>query len=138
MSEHRNRNGQAVPAFLSESHRGLESQHTSDSKSLPPWTPPLGTRKALSVLEAVPRLTAQIGLSAGPDSGVEILPGSPATIVFTSGGKLRGMVVLPMDNDEARAFLGFPPITTIDLVADQLWEESREVPTPESFLDERW
>ena len=138
MSEHQNRNGQAVPAFLSESHRGLEVQHTSDSKSLPPWTPPLGTRKALSVLEAVPRLTAQIGLSAGPDSGVEILPGSPATIVFTSGGKLRGMVVLPMDNDEARVFLGFPPTTTTDLATDQLWEEQREVSSPETLLADLW
>ena len=138
MSEQQNRNGRAVPAFLSDNHRGLSTQPTTTSRNLLSWTPSLGTRKALSALEAVPKLTAQIGLTAGPDSEVEILPGSPTTIIFSSGGQLRGMVVLHMDGDEARALLGFPPITTTDLVIDQLWEEQREVATPESILAELW
>ena len=138
MSEQQNRNGQTVPAFLSDNHRGLLTRRTTTSRNLPTWTPSLGTRKALSALEAVPKLTAQIGLSAGVDSEVEILPGSPTTVVITSGGQLRGMVVLHMDGDEARALLGFPPITTADLAIDQLWEEQREVATPESILAELW
>jgi len=132
------RTGRCVPAFLSAEHRGLETQPSSSPRTLPSWAPSSSTRRALSVAEALPRLAAQIGLSTGPEGAVEILPGSPTTIAFTAGGKLRGMVVLPADRGETRELLGFPPVTTTDVLTDQLWEEQRDVPTPESLLSEIW
>jgi hypothetical protein len=135
MNEHTSRR---VPAFLNAEHRGLETRTATSPRAV--WTPSRDTRKALSVAEALPRLAAQIGLSAGPEGAVEILPGTPTTIAFTAGGKLRGMVVLPADRGEARRLLGFPPVATADVAADELWEESRqyEVPTPESLVAECW
>jgi hypothetical protein len=137
MNDHTSRR---VPAFLNAEHRGLETHRTAIPRAVPTWTPSQDTRKALSVAEALPRLAAQIGLSTGTEGAVEILPGTPTTIAFTSGGKLRGIVVLPADHGEARELLGFPPVVTTDVMADELWEESRqyEVPTPESLVAECW
>jgi len=132
--------GRRVPAFLGAEHRGLETRTATNLGAAPTWTPSRDTRKAISVAEALPRLAAQIGLSTGPQGAVEILPGTPTTIAFTAGGKLRGIVVLPTDHGEARRLLGFPPVVTADVAADELWEESRqyEVPTPESLVAECW
>ena len=127
-----------VPAFLNAEHRGLETHRSTIPRTVPNWTPSQDTRKALSVAEALPRLAAQIGLSTGTKGAVEILPGTPTTIAFTAGGTLRGIVVLPADHGEARELLGFPPVATTDLVVERLWEEAREVPTPESLVAECW
>ena len=55
-----------------------------------PFTPARETRSILSALEAVPRLTADIGLAtaARSDAHVEILPGEPTMIAFSAGGQL--------------------------------------------------
>jgi hypothetical protein len=128
--------GRRVPAFLGAEHRGLETRTATNPRAV--WAPSRDTRRALSVAEALPRLAAQIGLSTGPQGAVEILPGTPTTIAFTAGGTLRGIVVLPADHGEARELLGFPPVATTDLVVERLWEEAREVPTPESLVAECW
>ena len=124
-----------IPAFLSEPHRGLTTPIGSTKSISPRWTPESRTKRVLSAVEALPRLAAELGLSA---TDVELLPGSPATIAFTSDGQLRGMVVLPLDEGEALRLLGFPPLKTPDLSADQLWEESRQLDasSPEDSLDE--
>jgi hypothetical protein len=80
--------------------------------------------KALGVL---PRLTAELGFAmAGRDVTVEVLPGTPTTVVFTSGGKLLSLMVLPVTEDAARHTLGIPAINTSDFVADTWFEEERE------------
>ena len=130
-----NRNGRTVPAFLSDSHRGLERCPHGTPQVLRGWAPTPGTRKVVSAVAALPKLAAELGLSA---TDIEILPGSPTTIAFTSNGKLSGMVVLPGDGEDVRRLLGFPEMTTRDPLTDQLWEEQRilDATTPESALDE--
>jgi hypothetical protein len=61
-----------------------------------------------------------------PDASVEILPGSPTTIAFVAGGKLKGLFVLPVSEEEARRTLGIPTFSVSDLAADRWFEEERE------------
>jgi hypothetical protein len=114
------------PAFLTNSHRGLEPR-TNPSPRMT-WKPVESSKKILSAVEAMPRLAASLGLSmaTSPDATVEILPGSPTTIAFTAGGKLKGLFVLPVTEEEARRTLGIPTVTTRDLGADTWFEEARE------------
>ena len=137
MNDHQNRNGRAVPAFLTENHRGLESPARQNMHSRCGWTPQASTRRVVSAAQALPKLAAQIGLSAScVDSEVEILPGKPTTIVFSASGKITGMVVLDIEPDEARALIGFAPISQSDFAADTLWEEQRSLDStsPDSRL----
>ena len=91
-----------------------------------PQPPDPRTRTILSALEAVPRLTADIGLAtaARSDALVEVLPGSPTTVIFSAGGRLQGMLVVPTSENEARHLLGLEP-TNRDIMAETLWEEQR-------------
>jgi hypothetical protein len=111
-----------TPAFLTAVHRGLEQPLKSEQRTIP--SPAPSTSKTLGVL---PRLTAEIGFAmAGRDVSVEILPGTPTTVVFSSGGKLLSLLVLPVSEDEARRTLGIPTIRTCDVAADAWFEEERE------------
>jgi len=106
---------------------------SSRRRGKPDWSPERNADKALGFL---PRLTAEIGfaMTGLDDVSVEVLPGTPTTVAFSAEGKLVSLMVLPLDEDHARKLLGNPPISTPDLAIDQLWEEQREVPTPERLL----
>ncbi len=119
-------------AFLTENHRGMSVPAPKCGTPIA-WTPDKSTDHALGLL---PKLTAEIGFAmAGRQNiSVEILPGSPTTVAFSAGNKLLSLMVLPVTADQARQLLGISPVVTSDLVADQLWEEQRQVPTPEALL----
>lgn len=113
--------GRRRPAFLTDSHRGMTPQKPRPAMSKIASATP---SKALGVL---PRLTAELGFAmAGRDVTVEVLPGAPTTIVFSSGGKLLSLMVLPVTEDAARRTLGIPAISTCDLAADAWFEEARQ------------
>jgi len=83
----------------------------------------------MSALAALPRLTASIGavIAGNPDAAIEVLPGSPTTIMFVAGGRVRGLFVLPIDEDEARKVLRLPLPDARNPVADRLFEEGRQI-----------
>jgi hypothetical protein len=130
--------GQLAPAFLS-SDRGFEPQ-TTPPLPLRGWTPPSEVRRVENIIETLPKLTTSLGLELATrsDVKVELLPGSPTIVAYTAGGKLCGLMVLPVDGDDVSRLIGLPVAQTSDLVADRLWEESRQADalTPDSFLDD--
>jgi hypothetical protein len=97
-------------------------------------TPNNGGSKALGFL---PKLTAEIGfaLVGREDVSVEILPGQPTTVAFSAGGQLLSLMVLPMGENQARHLLGLPLVRRPDVATDGLWEEEREVPATDAYLD---
>ncbi len=127
-----------MPAFLSDHQRGLETRARTNQSPRISWRPDASTRMVLRAVEAMPKLATSIGLSiaAHPDASVEILPGAPTTVAFTTGGKLKGLIVLPVEVNDARQQLGLPQITTRDLTAEALFEEQREVSLPDELLAE--
>jgi hypothetical protein len=130
--------GLHAPAFLSSSRGFVPSP--APQKSLRGWTPPAEVRRVEGLVETLPKLTASLGLALATraDVKVEVLPGTPTTVAYSSGGQLCGLLVLPADGDEVSRLIGLPAVQTSDLVADRLWEESRQADalTPESFLDD--
>ncbi len=66
---------------------------------------------------------------ARPDAVVEVLPGSPTTVVFSAGGKLKGLMVVPGTEAETRSLLGLPAAAPRDRAADRIWEEGRQEDT---------
>jgi hypothetical protein len=110
------------------------------------WAPGDNARRMMNTLAVLPKLASQIGfaVAAHPGAAIEVLPGSPTTITFTVDGELKGLMVLPIDEDEARMQLGLPTLTTADLAADTLFEEERQgdmIPPDEqlaAFLDHPW
>lgn len=94
----------------------------------PTWTPSPGTRAMLSAISALPRLAASIGMiAADPNAHIELLPGSPTTVMFIGGGRIRGLFILPIGEDEARALLRLPLTTARDAVTDRLFEDGRQI-----------
>lgn len=93
-----------------------------------PVGPPASMRAVLAALAALPRLAADIGfaIAARPDAMVEVLPGSPTTVVFSAGGKLKGLMVVPCTEAETRSLLGLPAAAPRDRAADRIWEEGRQ------------
>lgn len=91
-----------------------------------------------SVRDVLALLLAATGLSvaARADAAVELLPGSPTTIVITVAGKARATFVLPVSETEAAKFVGRPAPAPRDHVLEALWQESRaadlELPDAES------
>lgn len=119
-----------TPAFLTAVHRGMNPRPRPATNTIP--SP--AQSKAIGVL---PRLTAELGFAmAGRDVVIEVLPGTPTTVVFSHGGKLLSLMVLPVSEDEARRTLGIPTISTCDLAADAWFEEEREadVLAPDELL----
>jgi hypothetical protein len=82
---------------------------------------------ASSAVAAIPKLAASIGfaVAARPDALVEVLPGEPATVLFTSAGRLQAALVLPSTESDTRRMLGLPPRAVRDRLAERQWEEKR-------------
>ena len=104
---------------------------------MPP--PPRSTREVLALLTAATGLV----LAARPDAQVELLPGTPTTVLITSGGMALAAFVLPVAPGEVLKAMGRPEPRRPDADVLQLWEETRqaEVPTPDSALmaaEENW
>jgi hypothetical protein len=90
---------------------------------VPRWSPPPTARAVATAAEALPRLAASIGAAA---SGVEVLPGTPTTVVFTAKQRAVALLVLDVSGDEARRILGIDALPASDPGADRLWEETRQ------------
>ena len=84
-------------------------------------SPPRSARDVLAVLSA----TAGLALAGLPDAEVELLPGSPTTVVVVSGGQARATFILPVPRDEVSRALGRPPRVVVDPELDQLWMEEQ-------------
>ena len=90
----------------------------------------------LAVISALPRLAAELAfrMASRADARVELLPGGPATLVFTTDGRLQGLFVLPMTEGRARQLLGRarPPR---DAFVERAYEQHRApTATPEDRL----
>ena len=77
--------------------------------------------------DVVAVLLASTGLSlaARRDAQVELLPGTPVTILISAGGQARAALVLPISESEARRLVGQPAPTKRDGQLEVLWEEDR-------------
>jgi hypothetical protein len=78
----------------------------------------------------MPRITSEIGFQVAgrPGAKVEVLPGSPGLVVFSSRGRLQGLVMAPMSEDSLRRVLGLPVHPPRDRFTDEAWELNRRFP----------
>ena len=83
--------------------------------------PPRSTRAVLDLLGASTGLT----LAGLPEAVVELLPGSPTTVLVVSGGEARAAFILPVSHAEASRALGYAVKAEVDRELDRLWEEQR-------------
>ena len=131
-----------VPAFLTGQHKGLETTPERTSRSQPRWKPDDRSRKIAKALEALPKLSSQLGfaMAMDPDAEIDVLPGAPTTITFTVGNELKGLMVLPIDEHEARHQLGLPMVQSPDLASEALYEELRELDMnqPDDYVAALW
>jgi hypothetical protein len=93
----------------------------------------------MKALAGLPKLASQIGfaLAAHPNAAIDVLPGPPTTVTFTVNGELKGLMVLPIGEDEVRQQLGLPTSVMGDVRADALFEEERQddMTLPDDELD---
>jgi len=82
-------------------------------------SPPRSSRDILTLQAALTGLS----LAARPDAEVELLPGTPTTVLVISGGKAQATFVLPVPHDEVSNALGRPPQEAVDPEMDRLWTE---------------
>ena len=82
-------------------------------------SPPRSSRDIVTLLAALTGLS----LAARPDAKVELLPGSPTTVLVISGGQARATFILPVPREEVSRALGRPPRVMVDPEIDQLWME---------------
>ena len=82
-------------------------------------SPPRSAREVLALLTAATGLV----LAGQPDARIELLPGTPTTVLVTTSGKARAAFVLPVPRDEACRTLGCPPSQEPDPELDLLWAE---------------
>lgn len=86
-----------------------------------PAPPPKSARSILGLL------MASTGLAlAARRVHVELLPGTPTTVVVCEQGKARAAFVLPMSHDEARKHFGRPAREPRNRLVEQLFEEERQ------------
>ena len=64
-------------------------------------------------------------LAAKPNASIELLPGTPTTVLITSANEARATFVLPISESEARKALGQPALVPRDHDLERLWEEDR-------------
>ena len=102
-------------------------------------SPSRASREVLNLLTAATGLV----LAARPDTQVELLPGTPTTVLITSNGKAQAAFMLPVEPCEVLRALGRqePRNTNADIL--QLWEENRQaqMATPDLMLitaEETW
>ncbi len=69
---------------------------------------------------------------------IELLPGTPVTIVVSNGSKPAAAFILPIPEDEARRAFGKPVKASRDHMLEQLFEEDRqaELAQPDVLLDQ--
>ena len=84
-------------------------------------SPPRSARDVLALLSAATGLV----LASVPDAEVELLPGSPTTVLVVSGGRARATFILPVPHDEASRALGRTPQKVVDAEMDRLWMEEQ-------------
>ena len=84
-------------------------------------SPPRSARDVLTLLTAATGLT----LAAQPSAELELLPGSPTTVLITSGGKAQAAFVLPVPHEVVCRAMGHPIPQGIDQALNRLWEEER-------------
>ena len=85
---------------------------------------PAAPRPAKEVLALLLASTG-MALAGRKDARVELLPGTPVTLLISSGGRLRAAMVLPVTEAEARKLVGQPTAQDRDRRFDTLWEEDR-------------
>ena len=98
-----------------------------------PAPPPLKQRPALmppaprSARDVLALLAASTGfaLAGCPSAEVELLPGSPVTVVIMSNGRAKAAFVLPISEAEACKTFGQPAPVSRDREMEVLWEEER-------------
>jgi len=83
--------------------------------------PPRSAREVLTLLAAATGLV----LAGRPDAKVELLPGTPTTVLISSGGQARAAFVLPVSHAEACRALGRPVTPGPDPELDLLWHEEQ-------------
>lgn len=109
------------------------SEPTPRSRALPA-PPPKSARAILGLL------MASTGLAlAARRVHVELLPGTPTTVVVCERGRARAAFVLPISEGEARKAFGRPVPQPRDRLVEQLFEEDRQdaLTTPDVLLDQR-
>ena len=97
-------------------------------------SPPRSTRAVLNMLTAATGLM----LAAKSDAAIELLPGSPTTVLVVSGGKTQAIFMLPVEHGEVLKALGqrepcAPGADILQLYDDERWAE---MTTPEAMLIE--
>ena len=101
-------------------------------------SPQRSTRDVLNLLLA----TTGLALAARPDAEIELLPGTPTTVIIACGGKIEAAFVLPVNQSEAARAMGQPePNQSGNMAIMQLWQEEQQALTPEAALinaEETW
>jgi len=82
-------------------------------------------QKSAKDVLAVLLASAGLSLAARRDAQVELLPGTPTTILISAGGQTRAALVLPISESEARKLVGQAAPTKHDGQLEVLWEEDR-------------
>ena len=67
-----------------------------------------------------------MALAAQPSAELELLPGSPTTVLITCCGEARAAFVLPVPHEEVCRAMGHSIPQGIDPALDRLWEEQRQ------------
>ena len=83
--------------------------------------PPKPARDILSLLLAC----TGFALAAEPNASVELLPGTPTTVVISTNNIAQAAFVLPISETEACKAFGMPAPLPRDRELEQLWEEDR-------------
>ncbi len=83
--------------------------------------PPKPTKDILALLLAC----TGFAIAAKSDASVELMPGTPTTVVVTSNGKAQAAFVLPITEAEACKAFGMPVPMPRDRNLERLWEEDR-------------
>ena len=98
-------------------------QNATPASRRPVLLPPV-PKPAKDVL-AVLLASAGLTLAARRDAQVEVLPGTPVTILISAGGQARAALVLPISECEARKLVGQTAPTRRDGQLEVLWHEDR-------------
>ena len=106
---------------------GLDALSLPCSSSPTPKPMPLMPSPPKSARDVLALLAVATGfvLAAQPDAKVELLPGSPTTVLITNGGKAQAAFVLPVPHEEACRALGRPITPGPDPEFDLLWYEEQ-------------
>ena len=122
-SRHRSRNNTPAPLLASIGERtGLtlsEPEAPPVSQTIMLTPPPKPARDILSLLLAC----TGFALAAEPNASVELLPGTPTTVVISIDDQAQAAFVLPISETEACKAFGMPAPLPRDRELEALWEE---------------